>query len=53
MEKIPVMGIIGENEVKNGLISIRTYLEGDRGPFNVEEVIRRIRRANELRSMHF
>ena len=37
MNKIPFMLIIGENEEKEGTISVRKHSEGDMGTFTVEE----------------
>lgn len=37
MNKIPFMLIIGENEEKEGTISVRKHGEGDLGTFTVEE----------------
>ncbi len=40
--KIPVVGIIGGNEVENNTISIRTRIEGELGAIGVDEVVQRI-----------
>ena len=37
MSKIPFMLIIGENEEKEGTVSVRKHSEGDLGSFSVEE----------------
>jgi len=52
-DKVPVMGIIGESEQQHNQVSIRTYNDGDRGPFNIDEVARRIMRAGEIQSGEF
>lgn len=52
-DKVPVMGIIGENEQLHNQVSVRTYRDGDRGPFNTSEVLNRILRANDLKSAEF
>ncbi len=38
-DKIPYTVIVGDNEVKNGSISVRKRKEGNRGTFQVEEFI--------------
>ncbi len=43
MEKIPYMLVIGENEVRDGTLSVRKRGKGDLGAFGVEETIRMIR----------
>ncbi len=37
LSKIPFMLIIGENEEKDGTVSVRKHGEGDLGSFTVEE----------------
>jgi threonyl-tRNA synthetase len=37
MNKIPFMLIVGENEEKEGTVSVRKHGEGDLGSFSVEE----------------
>ena len=37
MSKIPFMLIIGENEEKEGTVSVRKHSEGDLGTFSIEE----------------
>jgi threonyl-tRNA synthetase len=40
--KIPVVGIVGGNEVENNTISIRTRIEGELGALGVDEVVKRM-----------
>jgi len=40
MSKIPYMLIIGENEEKQGIVSVRKHGEGDLGSFTVEEFVK-------------
>jgi threonyl-tRNA synthetase len=40
LSKIPFMLIIGENEEKDGMVSVRKHSEGDLGTFSAEEFIR-------------
>lgn len=42
MSKIPYMLIIGENEEKHGIVSVRKHGEGDVGSFTVEEFAKMI-----------
>ncbi len=37
--KTPFMVIIGEKEIKNGLVSVRKHGEGDKGSMNIEKLI--------------
>ena len=37
MSKIPFMLIIGENEEKEGTVSVRKHSEGDLGSFTIEQ----------------
>jgi threonyl-tRNA synthetase len=41
-EKIPVVGVVGANEVENSTISIRTRVAGELGAMNVDDVITRM-----------
>jgi threonyl-tRNA synthetase len=41
-EKIPVVGVVGANEVENGTISIRTRVAGELGAMGVEAVVTRM-----------
>jgi threonyl-tRNA synthetase len=41
-EKIPVVGIVGGQEVENNTISIRTRLGGELGAMGVDEVVQRM-----------
>jgi threonyl-tRNA synthetase len=41
-EKIPVVGVVGANEVENGTISIRTRVAGELGAMGVDEVVTRM-----------
>jgi threonyl-tRNA synthetase len=40
--KIPVVGIVGGNEVENNTISIRTRIGGELGALGVDEVVKRM-----------
>jgi threonyl-tRNA synthetase len=40
--KIPVVGIVGGNEVENNTISIRTRIEGELGALGVDELVKRM-----------
>eukprot|EP01023_Acetabularia_acetabulum_P062329 TRINITY_DN7661_c0_g2_i1.p1 TRINITY_DN7661_c0_g2~~TRINITY_DN7661_c0_g2_i1.p1 ORF type:complete len:705 (-),score=112.98 TRINITY_DN7661_c0_g2_i1:365-2362(-) len=50
VEKIPVMAVVGAQEVENGTLSLRTYEEGDIGKLDVELVIQRLRLADMERT---
>ena len=39
MSKIPYMIIVGENEEKDGTISVRKHGEGDKGTFTIDDFI--------------
>ena len=39
LSKIPFMLIIGENEEKEGMVSVRKHSEGDMGTFSVEDFV--------------
>ncbi len=41
-EKIPVVGVVGANEVENSTISIRTRLAGELGAIGVADVVERM-----------
>ena len=41
-EKIPVVGVVGANEVENSTISIRTRVAGELGAMNVDDVVTRM-----------
>jgi threonyl-tRNA synthetase len=41
-EKIPVMAVVGGNEVENNTLSIRTRADGDLGVLSVDEVIEKM-----------
>ncbi len=41
-EKIPVVGVVGANEVENSTISIRTRVAGELGAMSVDEVVKRM-----------
>jgi len=44
--KVPVMCIVGEQEAKDGTLTVRTYADGDQGAFPAEEVLARVAKAN-------
>jgi threonyl-tRNA synthetase len=44
-EKIPVVGVVGANEMESNTISIRTRLGGELGALGVEEVMNRMENA--------
>lgn len=46
-QKIPVMAVVGANEVENNTLSIRTRASGDLGAIAVSEVIDKVRGAIE------
>jgi threonyl-tRNA synthetase len=41
-EKIPVVGVVGANEVENSTISIRTRIAGELGAMSVDAVVTRM-----------
>jgi threonyl-tRNA synthetase len=47
MSKIPYMLILGEQEVKNGLVSVRKHGEGDLGSMKVEDFVSLINKEIE------
>lgn len=46
LEKIPYFFIVGDQEVENGTLSLRSCKEGDLGAFPADEVLERIFREN-------
>jgi len=46
-EKIPVMGVVGAKEVESNTLSIRTRASGELGTLSVDEVIHRLKTANQ------
>ncbi|WP_330204006.1 threonine--tRNA ligase [Cyanobacterium sp. Dongsha4] len=46
-QKIPVMAVVGANEVENNTLSIRTRASGDLGAIAVSEVIEKVKGAIE------
>ncbi len=41
--KIPYLFIVGKNEVKKNIISVRTYKEGDTGKFSIPDIIKQVK----------
>jgi threonyl-tRNA synthetase len=39
LRKIPIMLVVGENEEKNGSVSVRVHKEGDKGTMSQEEFV--------------
>jgi threonyl-tRNA synthetase len=51
--KVPVMCIVGEQEAKDGTLTVRTYADGDQGAFPAEEVLARVAKANAEKGEKF
>jgi threonyl-tRNA synthetase len=51
MQKVPYMVILGDKEVQNGTVSVRTRKGGDQGSIPREEFLARIRQAIESRQI--
>lgn len=49
-EKIPVMAVVGAKEVESNSLSIRTRVAGELGALSVDEVIDRLKKANQEHS---
>lgn len=47
LEKIPYMLIIGDKDVENGVVSVRSRKEGDLGAMTYEEFVAKIKREND------
>jgi threonyl-tRNA synthetase len=43
IQKIPYMLVIGDKEVENNNVSVRTYADGDLGTMPVSELVKRIK----------
>ena len=50
-QKVPYMLIVGQNEVDNGTVSVRRRGEGDIGVFPAEDVVTRIKKENEEKTL--
>lgn len=49
VNKVPYMIIIGDQEEKNGTLSIRKHGEGDLGSYSLEKFIERIKKETEIK----
>ena len=47
LEKIPYMLVIGDKELENGTVSLRSRKEGDLGAVPVDEVVAKISKENK------
>ena len=47
--KVPVMCIVGEQEAKDGTLTVRTYADGDQGAFPAEECVGTPSRTSQRR----
>jgi threonyl-tRNA synthetase len=50
VEKIPYMLVIGDKEMENGTISVRSRKDGDLGAMNVDDFIQKIKEEIETRA---
>jgi threonyl-tRNA synthetase len=51
MQKVPYMAIVGDKEIQNGTVSVRTRKGGDQGGISREEFLARVRQAVQLRQI--
>ncbi|MEJ2077537.1 MAG: threonine--tRNA ligase [Acidobacteriota bacterium] len=51
IKKIPYMLVVGEREVENGTVSVRSRSEGDLGPKSVAECVDDLRKLVDTRAM--
>eukprot|EP01025_Chloroclados_australasicus_P026768 TRINITY_DN26588_c1_g2_i1.p2 TRINITY_DN26588_c1_g2~~TRINITY_DN26588_c1_g2_i1.p2 ORF type:complete len:172 (+),score=13.82 TRINITY_DN26588_c1_g2_i1:1-516(+) len=50
LDKVPVVCVIGQRDIDAGVVSVRTYSEGEVGQMPVAELCERLRRANAERT---
>ncbi|PTX63185.1 threonyl-tRNA synthetase [Melghirimyces profundicolus] len=50
LQKIPYMLVVGEKEQKQGTVNLRRRGEGDRGAWNVDDLIRKMREEIEAKA---
>ena len=43
LEKVPYMLVVGDKDIENGTVSVRSRKEGDQGAMNVDEFIAMIK----------
>ena len=51
LDRIPYLFIVGDNEVKDSTVTIRSRKHGDLGTFSADEAINRIVTENENKSL--
>ena len=51
MQKVPYMAIVGDKEIQNATVSVRTRKGGDQGSISREEFLARVRQAVQLRQI--
>jgi len=51
MHKVPLMGIIGDKEVNSDTVSLRVHGQGDQGKVGTEELLEKVRRLVENKSV--
>ncbi|MCK4284034.1 MAG: hypothetical protein KAX44_06930, partial [Candidatus Brocadiae bacterium] len=51
VSKIPYLLIVGDREVQDGTVSVRSHDHGDEGPVGVEEFPRRVREEIEQKRL--
>jgi threonyl-tRNA synthetase len=45
LEKVPVIAVLGPRDIEQGVVSVRTYKEGEIGHFPVDDFIARLEAA--------
>lgn len=50
LDKIPVVCIVGQRDIDAGVVSVRTYQDGEIGQMSVDELLRRLQTASVERT---
>ena len=45
LDKVPVVVVVGQRDIDDGVVSVRTYKDGEVGQLSVEELTSRLRGA--------
>ena len=49
LEKVPYMIVIGDKEVENGTVTLRSRVSGDLGSFKIDDVVSKIKKETAER----
>ena len=49
LEKVPYMIVIGDKEVENGTVTLRSRVSGDLGSFKIDDVVSKINKETAER----